>query len=177
MRVFWQMASLFAQRSIYLKVFGFSLLEISTCIFLTGIILLSIIYPLKSRLCNLQYQNIFTEIKNVMLYAKHYAINNDTSVVICGSNDLKHCSNSWNDGYIVYDKFNKKILKSYKFLAKKTSFDLNLFAFGKTSYYGKVFRLIINNDGTTENNGHFIYLAKNKISHNLYWNKQLRFRN
>ena len=136
---------------------------------------------------------------NMLNFAKNYALYNFTTVKICPSNDMKHCSSNWSKGYIVFT--DHKIIKRHKFEFKHSylnlspnfnsiapanlnNFTLTLHSFGENQNIIK-----IEKDSSTFNNGHFYYnpiIFSNYNPHStngnnisnaktyICWNKSLR---
>lgn len=91
---------------------GFSLLELmaaSACFLILCVVTLSTWrhYAAKMKRDITVYQ-----LKNGLVYARNQAIENNMSVVYCGSSDLQHCDGNWQYAEIVKDKRSGLVLKS-----------------------------------------------------------------
>lgn len=159
---------------------GFSLLEVTVVFFIFGITSILCVYFYSNTKNNNQAKIITNKIKDNLIFAKHYAIKNNTNIFICPSSNFINCDNHWEAGYIIYRKAsainntsNKNTIVAKCIFKNLSTFTLNLYMFGNSSINHNNI-LAISKDGTTYNNGHFLY-SDSTGSKNVYWNKQLRF--
>ncbi len=80
---------------------GFTLVELMVCLLLTGIMLLQ---ATTSFYRIIQQQRItldLTQLQHAFQFARGQAVVNQHLVLICGSQDKRHCVDDWSRGFIV----------------------------------------------------------------------------
>lgn len=81
---------------------GFSLLEILITLVITAFLALSVVPSMQSFLQLSRIKAQLNKTSSLIHFAKIYAINNQSTVLICPTTDLNACSSNWSDTVIAF---------------------------------------------------------------------------
>jgi type IV fimbrial biogenesis protein FimT len=154
------------------KLQGLTLLETIIIIAIISILMAGSYPYIQNFLYHQQANATANKILNVFNTATSYASYTNHYLIYCASNDLVHCSDDWQEGYILFvDRNNNLALDKYEaILIKQNALEhahsLTLRASAALNY------LQFNPDGNLHSLGNFIYCH---VSGNMQFSKKIVF--